>query len=162
MWQGLPKHTTYAHNGKEPFSSPIDSTINKLTNYHNTTAKRWQVYFSWGLFLKPFRCLRVLKCSLNAIGWLVQADTLLKITTWLIHGVGYGVNYNYFMTFWVQWDLTLDHFTQKLLSFAVTHHFMSTHQPPPSTPIKLLVVFTKNNLKWWVNQPGVHCGVHRL
>ena len=29
---------TPAHNGKERFSSPIDSSINKLTNCHNTTA----------------------------------------------------------------------------------------------------------------------------
>ena len=32
------KPATYAHNGKERFSSPIDSSINKLTNCHNTNA----------------------------------------------------------------------------------------------------------------------------
>ena len=36
MWPDLPKPATYAHNGKEHFSSPIDSFINKPTNCHNT------------------------------------------------------------------------------------------------------------------------------
>ena len=39
MWLELQKPNTDAHNGKEHFSSPIDSSINKLINYHNTTAK---------------------------------------------------------------------------------------------------------------------------
>ena len=33
------KTPTYAQNDKECSSSPIDSSINKVTNYHNTTAK---------------------------------------------------------------------------------------------------------------------------
>ena len=53
MWPDLPKPATYAHNGKEHFSSPIDRSINKLTNCHNTTAASWLVCFSeicfWGL-----------------------------------------------------------------------------------------------------------------
>ena len=35
---GFAKPATYAHNGKEHFSSPINSSIKKLTNCHNTTA----------------------------------------------------------------------------------------------------------------------------
>ena len=93
MWPDLPKPTTYTHNGKERFSSPIDSSINKLTNCHNTTATSWLVCFFWGLFLRPVRRPRVLGCSLNATGWLVQVATLLKITTWLVHDVGHGFNY---------------------------------------------------------------------
>ena len=53
MWLDLPKPATYAHSGKEHFSSPIHRSINKLTNYHNTSAKfDWsalsEAYF-WGL-----------------------------------------------------------------------------------------------------------------
>ena len=91
MWLDLPRLATYAHNGKEHFSSPIDSSINKLTNYHNITAKSWLVYFLWDLFLRPVRPPQVFKCSLNATSWLVQAVTLLKITTWLVHDVGHGL-----------------------------------------------------------------------
>ena len=32
-----------------------------------------------------------------------------------------------FVTFWVQWSLSLGHLSQKLLSLAVTRHFMATH-----------------------------------
>ena len=39
MQPDMPKLATYAYNGKEWFSSPINSLINKLTNYYNTTAK---------------------------------------------------------------------------------------------------------------------------
>ena len=105
MWPDLPKPTTYAHNGKERFSPPIDRSINKLTNSHNTTATSWLVCFSWGLFLRPVRRPRVLGCSLSVTGWLVQAATLLKITTWLVHDVGHGCSYIlwhlelYFVTF---------------------------------------------------------------
>ena len=38
MRPDLPKSATYTHNSKEHFSSPINSSINKLTNCHNTTA----------------------------------------------------------------------------------------------------------------------------
>ena len=43
----LPKPATYAHNGKEWSSSPIDNSINKLTNYHSTIAK-----VDWSAFLR--------------------------------------------------------------------------------------------------------------
>ena len=93
LWPDLPKPATYVHNGIERFSSPIDSSINKLTSCHNTTATSWLVCFFWGLVLRPVRRPRVLGCSLSATGWLVQAATLLKITTWLIHDVGHGFSY---------------------------------------------------------------------
>ena len=110
MWQDLSKPATYAHNGKESFSSPIDSSINKLINCHNTTATSWLVCFFWGLFLGPVRRPQVLGCSLNATVWLVQAATLQKITTGLVHDVGHGCSY-IFATFWVKWGLILGHFT---------------------------------------------------
>ena len=83
----------YTHNGKERFSSPIYSTINKLTNCPNITTTSWPVCFLWGLFLRSVRHSRVLRCTLNATGWFVQAATLLKITTWHIHDVGYDSSY---------------------------------------------------------------------
>ena len=86
----LPKPTTYAHNQwQRTFSSPIDSSINKLTNYITIIPLPkvdWSVFF-WGLLMRSVRWPRVFGCSLNAIGFLVQAATLLKITTWLIHNV---------------------------------------------------------------------------
>ena len=134
MWLDLPKPATYAHYGKERFSSPINRSTSKLTNYHSTTAKSWLVCFFWGLFLRPVRCLWVLGCPLSATGWLVQAATLLKITTWLIHDVGHGFSY-------ILWHFECNGASfqatspRKLLSFAVTRHFVATHHPPPSTPI---------------------------
>ena len=118
----------YVYNGKECFH---DSYINKLTNYHNTTAKGWLVYF-WALFLRPVRYPQALGCPFNVPGQLVQAAShLTDITTWLIHDVGHGFSYVYFGTFWVQWGLILSHFTLKLLSFPVTHNLVATHHPHP-------------------------------
>ena len=62
----LCQNLLHTHTMAKKFSSSINSSINKLTNYHNTTAK----YFFWGLFLKTVRCLWVLGCPLNATGWL--------------------------------------------------------------------------------------------
>ena len=133
MWPDLQQHTTYAHNGKESPSSPTNSSINKLTNYHNTTVKSWLVCFFWGLFLRLIRCPQVLRCSLNATGQLVQVATLLKhhlthlwCRPWICP---------YFVKFWEQWSYILCHFTLKLLSFAVTRYFVATHHPTFSTPI---------------------------
>ena len=72
MWLDLPKPATYAHNYKECFSLPINSSINELTN---TTAKSWLVFFFWGLFLRPGRCPRVLKCSLMPLVGLYRQPT---------------------------------------------------------------------------------------
>ena len=93
MWPDLRKSATYAHNDKEWFSSPINSSINILSNYHNTTAKGSLVCFLWGLFLRPVRRPRVLGWPLNATGWLVQAATLLEITNWLVDDIGHGFSY---------------------------------------------------------------------
>ena len=134
MWLDLPKPATYAHNGNKRFSSPINSSISKLTNYHSTTTKSWLVCFFWGLILRPVRRPWMLGCPLSATGWLVQAATLLKITTWLIHDVGHGFSY-------ILWHFECNGASfqatspRKLLSFAVTRHFVATHHPPPSTPI---------------------------
>ena len=41
------------------FSLSIHSSINKLTNYHNTTAKRWLVCFFWGYLSDVHKCTGV-------------------------------------------------------------------------------------------------------
>ena len=92
MWLALLKPSTYAHHGKEQFSSSLDSSINKLTNYQYTIAECW-VCFCSGLFLRPIRCSKVLGCPLNATGWLVQATTLLEINTRLVDDIGHGFSY---------------------------------------------------------------------
>ena len=112
MWMKFYSWMTYLHNDRrgkyvtefvktcplctqrqELLSWPINDSINKLTNYHNTTAKSWLICFFWGLFLRPVRRPLVLGCSLIATGWLAQAATLLKITTWLVHDVNHGFIY---------------------------------------------------------------------
>ena len=94
MWLDLQKPATYAHNGIERYSSPMDSSINKLNNYCNTIAKSWLICLFWGLFLRPVRHPLVLRCLLNATSWLLQASTLLKIITWFVHDVGHGFIYS--------------------------------------------------------------------
>ena len=93
MWPDLPKPSTYAHHGKERFSSSLDGSINKLTIYQYTTAKCWWVCFCWGLFLRPVRCPRVFGCPLNVTGRFVQAATLLKITTQLAINITHWFGY---------------------------------------------------------------------
>ena len=54
------------------------------------------VYFSWGLFLRPGWCARVLRWSSNGSGLTGQASTRLEITTWLGklgHQIGYYLWY---------------------------------------------------------------------
>ena len=62
------------------FYIAINSSINQLTNYHNTTTKSWLVCF---LELVSVAC-HMSKSAwvlIDATGRLVQADTLLKTTT---------------------------------------------------------------------------------
>ena len=134
MWPDLPKPSTYAHHGKEQFSSWMDSSINKLTIYQYTTAKCSWVCFCWGLFLRPVRRPRVFGCPLNATGRLVQAATLLEITTRLVDDIGHGFSY-------ILWQLECNRASLwaisawKFQSSAVARHFVAPRHPPPSTPI---------------------------
>ena len=133
----MPKPATYAHDGKECFSPPINISINKLTNYHNTTVKRWLICFFWGLFLRPVSRLWVFGCPLNATSWLVQAAILLKIITWLIYDVGHVFIYSLWH-FERNGALFLATVPWKLLSFAVTCHFVATHHTHRSPLYKYL------------------------
>ena len=128
MWPALPKPTTYAHHVKEQFSPLMDSSINKLTNCQYTTAKCWQDCFSWGLFLRPLRRPWVIRCLLNATGWLVQAIALLEITTWLVDDIGHGFSYVLWQFEWngaSLWAIS----PWKMQSLAVTHHFVAPPTP---------------------------------
>ena len=125
----MPKPTTYTHYVKEKFHHHwIALLIYTLTNY--TTAKCWWVCFCCGLFLRPIRCLWVLRCPLNATGWPVQLATLLEITTRLVDYIGRGFSY----ILW-QFECNLAFLWAispwKLLSSAVTHHFVVPHHPHP-------------------------------
>ena len=134
MWPALPKPATYAHHVNEQFSPSMDSSMNKLTNCQYTIAKCWQVCFCWGLFLRPVGRPRVLGCPLNATGRLVQATTLLKITTRLVDDIDHWFNY-------VLWQFECNGASLwtispwKMHSSAVTRHFVAPRHPPPSTPI---------------------------
>ena len=111
----------------------------KLTNCQYTTAKCWQVCFSWGLFLRPVRRPRVLGCPLDATGRLVQATTLLEITMRLVDDIDHWFSY-------VLWQFECNGASLwaispwKMQSSAVTRPLRgspppSTLHPPPSTPI---------------------------
>ena len=126
MWPALPKPATYAHHVNEQFSPSMDSSINKLTNSQYTTAKCWQVCFSWGLFLRPVRRPRVLGCPLDATGRLVQATTLLEITIQLVDDIDHWFSY----VLWQfecngasLWAISL----WKMQSSAVTCHSVAPH-----------------------------------
>ena len=105
----------------------IDSSINKLTKLPQHHCQK----LTGQLFLRPVRRPQVLRCSLNTAGRLVQLANLLKVTSWLAHDVGHGFIY-------ILWHFECNGEAispRKLLSFAVTRHFMATHHPLPSTPI---------------------------
>ena len=76
-------------------SSRMDSGfIRQYTNYQYTTPNRWWVCFCWGLFLRTVRCLRLLGCHwMPLASWLVQAATLLELTTRLVDDIGHGFSY---------------------------------------------------------------------
>ena len=86
-------HTQQTHTTTKQFSLPINSFINELTNHQCTTANSSLVCFCWGLFLRPVKHSQVLRCPLNNTGWLIQAATLLDITTQLTDHSSHGVHY---------------------------------------------------------------------
>ena len=147
----MPKPATYAHHIKEQFSPSMDSSINKLTNCQYTTAKCWQVCFCWGLFLRPVRCPRVLWCTLNATGWLVQATPLLEITTRLVDDIGHGFSYVLWQ-FERNGDSLWAILPWKMQSSAVTCHFVAPYHPYINA-----CGVEKNYLKWQETQLAMHC-----
>ena len=122
----------------------IHSSINKLTNYNSNTAKSWLIFFFCGLFLRPVRHLLVFGCPLNATGRVVQAATLQKITTWLIHDVGHGFIYIWWH-FKCMGSYSRPFHLENCWASLLTCHFVVTHHPPPSTPLYVLVVLIKQS-----------------
>ena len=101
---------TYAYNGKEQFSWPTHGSINELSNHQSTVAKSGLVCFCWGLFLWPVKHFQRCGCPMNVSGWLVQAVSLLEITTQLVDHTGHVLPILIILvTFWVQWNLSLGH-----------------------------------------------------
>ena len=78
-----------------PNTINIVPSINYLINHHNNTAKSWLVCFFWGLFPRAVRNPWVLRCPLNATGWIVQVamSSLLLIIICLIDDISYGISY---------------------------------------------------------------------
>ena len=142
------------------FLSPIDSSISKLTNHHNTTAKSWPACFFWGLFLRPVIRPRVLGCPLILLVGLYRQSPCWKsspdsfmIRPWI---------FLCFVTFWVQWGLILGHFTLKIAELhcnpplrGYAHH-LTLH------PYISAYGVDKKQSKWWEIQLALHCGVGSL
>ena len=123
---GFAKPTKYTHNGKERFSSPIHSSIDKLTNYHNATAKSWLDCFFRGLS-------DIHECS--GTHWMPLVGLYRQPPCWKSPP-------DSFMMWAIDLAIFLWHFEcngasflaispRKLLSFAVIHHFVATPYPLP-------------------------------
>ena len=90
------------------------------------------------------------RVSNSATAQLVQAATLLKITTWLIHDVGHGFIYIYYFCDILStkgYVLFKGISPWKLQSFAVTHYFMAIH-PHTLHPYVHACGIDKHNVKW--------------
>ena len=148
MWPDLPQPTTYACNCKDCFSSPIDSSINKLiTTIPQHHCQSWLVCFSCSLFLRTVRHPQVLECLLNTTGWLVQGSHLAgncHLTCW------------WCKPFWVQWGSILGHFILKSAEFYCNPALCGS---PQSLYKHLYMWCWYKYLKWWEIQLAVHCGV---
>ena len=128
----------------------IAPSIN-LTNCQYTTAKCWLVCFCWGLFLRSVRCARVLGCPLNAAGWLVQATTLLEITTQLVNDIDHGFSY----VLWqfecngASFRLLVDHSTLKNAELSCNLPLRGSLPPPTLHPY--ISACGVDYLKWHEN-----------
>ena len=100
-----------------------------VTDYQNIIIKSLQVCFCYGLFLRPDRHSQMLlRCPLNASGWLVQSATLLKshmIGRFIIQLMNLAMFCNICL---VQWGLLVAIFTLKIAEICCN--------PPPHHPNK--------------------------
>ena len=128
MWLDLQKPITYAHNGKESFSSSIDTSINKLTNYHNTSAKSSLIY------------LRSISeaCQMSTSVW-VSIECHRSACTGSHLAGNHHPTHPWiklsFVTFWVHWDLILGHFTLKIAGLCCNHPIMAIPTTPHTPPL---------------------------
>ena len=144
-------YTTIVICGLLRSSPPVMHTIAK-NSYVDGHA-----FAAWGLFLRSVRHLWVLGCPLNANGWLVQAATLLEITTWLVDDIGHGFSYINFCDSLSAIGLLVDHFTLKIAELSCNPPLRGSPPPPSSTPICACGV-DKSYLKWREIQLALHCG----
>ena len=134
LWLDLPKPTTYAHNGKEHFSLSIYSSINKLTNHYNTTATSSLVCFFLKLVSKASQTSThawvFVECH-----WSACTGSYLAENQHLTHLWCRPWNDPYFVTFWMQWALLLDHFTLKIAKLCCNLPLYGYPPLPSSTPV---------------------------
>jgi len=74
-------------------SPPLDLYVNELTIRVCIITNGSLVCFSWGLFLWPVWCARMLGWSSNGSGVNRQAPTQLEITTRLGRKLGHQIGY---------------------------------------------------------------------
>ena len=124
---------------------PIDSSINKLTNYYNTTAKCWLFCFFWGMS-DIHECLGI------GCHWLACASSHfaenLHMTHWFSCILWHSECNRALIYAISPW---------KLLSVAVACHFVATHHSYISA-----YVVDKNYLKWHEIQLAVQSVVGSL
>ena len=153
MWPDFHKtrHTWHCMHAtvKEIFLYQFDTSTNKLTNIHNTTAKSLLVNFCWGLFLRPVRRPRVhVGCPLTVTSWLVQVAFLLEIVIWLVNHIGHGFSY-------VLWHSECNRISiwaispWKWLCSTIIHHFVAGSALPqpfyqPSCSKQFLMTYHAN------------------
>ena len=115
-----------SHTHKRTKEDFHHQSIAPSINYYNTTAKSWLVCFFWSLFLRPARHPWMCRCLLSITGWLIQAATLLEITTYLIDNTGHRSGY-------ILWHFECNVVLVKaispwiLLSVAEICHFVAPH-----------------------------------
>ena len=133
---GFAKTSHLCTQWQEHFSSQIDSSINMLPNYCNTTAKSWLVNFFWGLFLRPVGHTRVLGCSLMPLISLYRQPPKNHHLTrsWCRPWI-----YLYFVTFWVQWGLILGYFTLKIVKLHCSPPLCGYSPLPHPPPLYKLI-----------------------
>jgi len=93
MWPDLTKAGFHTHNSRGDLSPPLNFYINELTIHVCIIANVSLVSFSWGLFLEPVWCARVLRWSTNDSGVNEKAPIWLEIATRLAGKLGHQIGY---------------------------------------------------------------------
>ena len=150
MWLDLQKPATYAHNGKERFSSPIDSSINKLMITTPLPKVDWSAYSEvcfWGQ-LDAHECSGVHWMPLVSLYRQPPClksppDSLMMLTMDL------SISCDILSAMW--------HYSGPFHPWALL--YPTTSWLPPYTSSSVVLI---KNLKWQEIQLIVHCGVGGL
>jgi len=129
MWPDLTKASFHTHNGKADFLPLLDFYINELTIHVCIITNGFLVCFSWGLFLGPVWCARVLGWSSNGSGvtgrhpprWKSPHDWVESLT----------INWLLFVISRAQMGLRWDLLAVSTSTHGKTCHFRGS--PPPLT-----------------------------